>query len=176
MLWFLLLFVGAPLIELYFLIQVGSVIGALPTILLTLLTALVGGALVRIQGVGVLMRVRAMMERGEVPALEVLDGAALLLAGFALLLPGFITDAIGFLLLIPPLRRALILRFVRVEAMGSSSSPFGRDPRAQGARIIEGDYVREVHAEGRAEVQEEDKAADERSRDQSSKDTKDPHH
>ena len=143
MLWFLLLFVGAPLIELYFLIQVGSVIGALPTILLTILTAVVGGALVRFQGVGVLMRVRAMMEQGEVPALEVLDGAALLLAGFALLLPGFVTDAIGFLLLIPPLRRALIRRYVRIDPLVPPSSPFGTQEPGRGPRVIEGDYRRE---------------------------------
>lgn len=143
MLWFLLLFVGAPLIELYFLIQVGSVIGALPTILLTILTALVGGALVRIQGVGVLMRVRAMMERGELPALEVLDGAALLLAGFALLLPGFVTDSIGFLLLIPPLRRALIQRVVRLEPLVPPSHSDESHADERGPRVIEGDFRRE---------------------------------
>lgn len=111
---FLLLFIGAPLIELYFLIQVGSVIGALPTIALSILTALIGGWLVRLQGITVLMRVREMLDRGETPALEVIDGAVLLICGFALLLPGFVTDAIGFLLLIPPVRQALIRRYVHL--------------------------------------------------------------
>ena len=103
---FLLLFVAAPLIELYFLIQVGSIIGALPTILLSILTAVIGGYLVRMQGLTVLMRVREMTDRGETPALELLDGAILLLCGFALMLPGFITDAVGFALLVPRVRHA----------------------------------------------------------------------
>jgi UPF0716 protein FxsA len=136
---FLLLFVGAPLIELFFLIQVGSVIGALPTILLSILTAVIGGWLVRLQGLGVLMRVRATMERGETPALELLDGAVLLLCGFALLLPGFITDAVGFLLLIPPLRQALIRRYVRVVPVPNP----GARPGSEGPRVIDADYRRE---------------------------------
>ena len=76
---FLLIFVGAPLLELYLLIEVGSVIGALPTIALSIFTAVLGGLLVRIQGFGVLFRVQAAMERREVPALELLEGAMLLL-------------------------------------------------------------------------------------------------
>jgi Protein affecting phage T7 exclusion by the F plasmid len=139
---FLLLFVGAPLVELYFLIQVGSFIGALPTIALSVLTAVIGGALVRMQGLGVLLRVRQAMDRGEAPALELLDGAVLLVTGFLLLLPGFLTDILGFLLLIPPLRRALILRYVRVDTLGPS-----RDDDDLGAgdrpRIIDADWRRE---------------------------------
>lgn len=110
MIWLLLLFVATPLIELYFLIQVGSVIGALPTIALSLLTAVIGGYLVRAQGFSVIMRARALMDQGVMPAFEMLDGVLLLMAGFALLLPGFATDLIGFLLLIPPLRQTLIRR------------------------------------------------------------------
>jgi len=137
---FLLLFVFAPLIELYFLIQVGSVIGALPTILLSILTAVIGGYLVRMQGLAVLMRVRSMLERGETPALELLDGAVLLLCGFALLLPGFITDAVGFALLVPPLRRALVRRYVRViPAQGDVIVRREQTSR----RTIEGDWRRD---------------------------------
>jgi UPF0716 protein FxsA len=133
----LLLFVGVPLLELYLLIQVGSEIGALATIGLSILTAVLGTLLVRVQGFSVLLRVRGMLDRGEVPALEVLDGAVLLIAGIMLLLPGFITDALGFLLLIPPLRRLLILRFVRVI-------PVQRQPQAgAGPRVIEGEFRRE---------------------------------
>lgn len=137
---FLLLFVFAPLIELYFLIQVGSVIGALPTILLSILTAVIGGYLVRMQGLAVLMRVRSMLERGETPALELLDGAVLLLCGFALLLPGFITDTVGFALLVPPLRRALVRRYVRViPAQGDVIVRREQTSR----RTIEGDWRRD---------------------------------
>ncbi len=136
----LLLFVFAPLIELYFLIQVGSVIGALPTILLSILTAVIGGYLVRRQGLAVLMRVHTMLDRGETPALELLDGAVLLICGFALMLPGFITDAVGFALLIPPVRHALIRRYVNlVPVQGGVVVQEERSAR----RTIEGDYRRE---------------------------------
>jgi UPF0716 protein FxsA len=134
---FLLVFVGVPLLELYLLIQVGSEIGALPTIGLSILTAILGSWLVRVQGFSVLLRVRGMLDRGEVPALEVLDGALLLIAGVMLLLPGFITDALGFLLLIPPLRRFVIRRFVRVI-------PVHPQPQGEaGPRVIEGEFRRE---------------------------------
>lgn len=138
MLLFLLIFVGVPLIELYFLIQVGSEIGALPTIGLTILTALIGGILVRMQGFAVLMRVRGAAERGEVPALEMLDGALLLAAGLVLLLPGFFTDVVGFLLLVPPLRRYLIVRFL--ELAPHRTGPAGPVDKPPGPRVIEGEY------------------------------------
>ena len=134
---FFLLFVGVPLVELYLLIQVGSEIGALPTIALSILTAAIGTVLVRVQGFSVLLRVRDMLDRGDVPAIEVLDGALLLIAGLMLLLPGFITDALGFLLLIPPLRRRLILRFVRVVPVHP------RPGQGPGPRVIEGEFRRE---------------------------------
>ncbi|MEA3638422.1 MAG: FxsA family protein [Lamprobacter sp.] len=137
---FLLLFIFAPLIELYFLIQVGSVIGALPTILLSILTAVMGGYLVRRQGLTVLMRVRAMLDRGETPALALLDGAVLLLCGFALMLPGFITDAVGFLLLVPPVRHALIRRYV--DLVPVQGEVIVREERSS-QRTIEGEWRRD---------------------------------
>ena len=144
---FIFLFVAIPLAELYFLIQVGSEIGALPTIGLTILTAFIGGFLVRMQGFAVLNRVRAASERGDVPALEMLDGAMLLVAGLILLLPGFFTDAVGFLLLIPPLRRVLIARFVRLAPIHPhAGGPTG--PREQ-PRVIEGEFRRDEDLTGR---------------------------
>jgi UPF0716 protein FxsA len=135
---FLLLFIGIPLVELYFLIQVGSEIGAVRTIGLSILTAFIGAALVRMQGFGVLMRVRAASHRDEVPALELMDGALILVAGLLLLLPGFLTDAVGFALLMPPLRRSLIARFVRVIPHQAHSGGESEQPR-----VIEGEYRRE---------------------------------
>ena len=133
----LLILVGIPLLELYLLIQVGSEIGALPTIGLSILTAIIGTYLVRVQGFAVLMRVRDMLDRDETPALEVLDGALLLIAGLMLILPGFLTDTLGFLLLIPPLRRLLIRRFVRFVPVHSEART-GAAPR-----VIEGEFRRE---------------------------------
>lgn len=140
MIFFLLLFVGIPLLELYFLIQVGAQIGALPTIGLSIFTALLGGALVRLQGFSVLMRVRDAVGREQLPALEMLDGALLLAAGLVLLLPGFVTDVLGFLLLVPGLRRLLIARFVRILPDQPTTD---QGPARTGPRVIEGEYRRE---------------------------------
>ena len=140
---FLILFVGAPLIELYFLIQVGSVIGALPTILLTLFTAILGGALVRMQGLSTAMRVRESMARGEVPAIEMVEGVVLLTCGVMLLLPGFVTDVIGFICLIPPVRRLMIISTLkRKGVMGQvSGSPFHDHPATRSSgKVLEGEY------------------------------------
>jgi UPF0716 protein FxsA len=138
---FLLIFVFAPLGELYLLIEVGSRIGALPTIALSIFTAVLGGALVRLQGFSVLFRVQEAIARGQVPALELMEGAMLLLVGLALLLPGFVTDAVGFLLLIPPLRRAVILWFLRTRGI---LRPGARPPSggASGG-YIEGEFRRD---------------------------------
>jgi UPF0716 protein FxsA len=137
----ILLFVGLPLTEIYFLIQVGSEIGALPTILLSILTAIIGAWLVRYQGFGVLMRVREMLDRGEVPAIELMDGALILAAGLFLILPGFLTDSLGFLLLIPPLRRHLIERYIRIHPVDMQTS--GEVRTETRVRVIEGEFRRD---------------------------------
>ncbi|PLY16249.1 MAG: exlusion protein FxsA [Sedimenticola sp.] len=144
---FLTLFVGIPLVELYFLIKVGSFIGAMPTILLTLFTAVLGGTLVRIQGLSTAMRVRESMERGEVPAIEMIEGVVLLASGVLLLLPGFITDVIGFVCLIPPVRRLMILALLKRK--GVMRPPPGgagheHSPSSSGQpRIIDGEFTRD---------------------------------
>lgn len=139
---FLLIFVAAPLVELYLLIEVGSEIGALPTILLSIFTAMLGGVLVRMQGLSVLFRAQAQMANKEVPAIEMFEGVALLLVGVALLLPGFITDAIGFLLLIPPLRRWLLVTWLKRRGALHPGEP-GDRTEPDSVRVIEGDYRRE---------------------------------
>jgi UPF0716 protein FxsA len=139
---FLLLFVGIPLIELYFLIQVGSEIGAFPTLFLTVFTALLGGWMVRKQGFSTIMRLRETMERGEVPALEMMEGSVLLVCGVLLLLPGFITDAVGFIFLIPPLRRWLLSAGLKGAGIMRPVEP-SRSAQPQDAkRIIEGEFQR----------------------------------
>lgn len=108
-----LAFLLIPIAEIYVLIQVGSVIGALWTVALIVLTAMLGSVLIRAQGLATLARVRASMERGEVPALELMEGLCLLVAGALLLTPGFVTDSIGFTLLITPLRRSMIVALLQ---------------------------------------------------------------
>jgi UPF0716 protein FxsA len=141
---FLLVLVGAPLVELYLLIEVGSEIGALPTILLSIFTGALGIWLVRMQGLSVLFRVQRTLAQGEAPALEMLEGAVLMMAGLMLLFPGFITDTLGFLLLVPPLRRSLILAVLRRGGVMQPppGPPPGETPSRR-VRIIEGESRRE---------------------------------
>ena len=108
-------FIAVPLVELFVLMEVGSVIGALPAILLCVATAALGAALVRAQGLRTLREAQEAMRRGEVPAVAMLEGVVLALAGVLLLTPGLVTDVIGFAALTPPLRRGLLLRGLRAR-------------------------------------------------------------
>ena len=103
----LLLLIGLPLMELSILIDVGADIGALPTIGLCLVTAAIGLNLVKAQGMQVMNRMQAKSEAGEAFGGEMIHGFFLLLAGLFLLFPGFMTDTVGALLLIPPVRLIL---------------------------------------------------------------------
>ena len=105
---FALIFLLVPLLEIYILIQVGQVIGALWTVFFVVLTAVVGVQLLKSQGLSTLSRAQHKMNDGELPAQELMEGIALIVAGAFLLTPGFFTDAAGFLLLFPPTRAALI--------------------------------------------------------------------
>ena len=114
---FLLLFV-VPLIELYFLIQLGDVIGALPTVLLTIFTAVVGVILMRSQGVATMQNAQMEMAAGKSPQGSMLEGVFIFLGGVFLFFPGLISDSIGLLFLVPFIRRFLIKQ--SVKGMNSS--------------------------------------------------------
>ena len=132
----LAVFLLVPLAEIYVLLKVGGVLGALPTIALVVLTAVVGAALMRAQGFATLQKVQRQLSAGEIPAVAMVEGAFILVAGALLLTPGFITDCVGFGCLFPPLRQALIRRMlVRFE------SP-GRGPGAPTGRIIDAEFTR----------------------------------
>ncbi|MEA1989356.1 MAG: FxsA family protein [Pseudomonadota bacterium] len=109
---FLLLFV-VPLIELYFLIQLGDVIGALPTVLLTVFTAIVGVMLMRSQGVATMQNAQMEMAAGKSPQGSMLEGVFIFLGGVFLFFPGLISDSIGLLFLVPFIRRFLIKQSVK---------------------------------------------------------------
>lgn len=139
----LLIFLLIPMLEIYLLIEVGGVIGALPTVFMVVFTAVLGAWLLRIQGFSTLARVQATVAQGGLPAMEMLEGAVLLIAGALLLTPGFFTDAIGFVCLVPSLRRMLIRRLLKnfiVPGFGGSQGPRA-DP--SGPRTIEGEFRRE---------------------------------
>ena len=138
----LLLFIGLPMIEIYVLIQVGQVIGALWTIALLVAIAALGSALLRLQGLATLANVQAAMSRGELPTSAILEGLVLLVAGVLMVTPGFVTDLAGFICLLPPLRRALARALgaalmLRVQrGVGRRAAP----TTAAGKRVLEGDY------------------------------------
>lgn len=123
----LLVFFLTPIVEMYLLIEVGGYIGALPTIGLVMLTAVIGVMLLRFQGLATLTRGMGRLQGGELPAQELAEGLLLAVAGALLLTPGFVTDTVGFLLLFPPARAAVAARLLsRVEVGGSARAGPGR--------------------------------------------------
>ena len=103
----LLLLIVVPLAELYVIIQVAHLIGLVATLVLLLAVSIAGAWLLKREGTAAWRRVRDAVSRGEMPAIQVADGALVLLGGALLMTPGFISDAVGLLLLIPGVRVAL---------------------------------------------------------------------
>jgi UPF0716 protein FxsA len=130
------LFIAIPIIEMVVLIQVGQQIGVVWTIALVLLTAFIGINLLRYQGLATLSRATWRIQSGQIPAKEMLEGILLAVGGALLLTPGFVTDAIGFLLLLPLTRQIFAVRLMgRFKTFSSASaSGTGFDPQgfAQG--------------------------------------------
>ena len=146
----LLLFFAMPIIEMYLLITVAGYIDALPTIGLVMLTAVIGVALLKYQGLETLMRGTQKLRSGQMPAQEVAEGLLLAVAGALMITPGFVTDAIGFLILFPPTRliiaRIMVSR-VQTRSFHGPRSPYQQSPPDQGdpkdaPRTIEGEYLR----------------------------------
>lgn len=106
--WLLLLFTVLPAVELYLLIRLGQVLGPGETVLLVVLTGLVGAALARREGVTVLLRLQGEAARGFPTGDRMLEAALVFAGGVLLITPGVITDATGILLLVPPVRRLLV--------------------------------------------------------------------
>jgi len=99
-----LAFTIIPFIEIYLLIKIGSYLGAFNTVIIVILTAFFGALLARYQGFKTMLRVRESLERGEMPAEELMDALLILLAGIVLLTPGFLTDLAGLIILVPSTR------------------------------------------------------------------------
>ncbi len=99
-----LAFTIIPFIEIYLLIKIGSYLGAFNTVVIVICTGFLGALLARYQGLNTMLKVRASLERGEMPAEELLDALLILLAGIVLLTPGFLTDLAGLMILIPTTR------------------------------------------------------------------------
>ncbi len=108
MLKLLLAFTIIPIIEIYLLIEIGSIFGALTAITLVILTGFLGAFMARMQGLQTLFRIQESLREGRMPSGELLDALLIVIAGVVLLTPGFLTDSAGFLLLIPTTRNFII--------------------------------------------------------------------
>ena len=131
------IFLLVPIIEIYLLIQVGQVIGAGWTIFLVVLTAVIGVALLKAQGLSTLNRAQQKLQANELPAREILEGMGLVVAGALLLTPGFFTDAVGFFLLFPPTRIWLVNAVTSRMVVSSSVSMRGHH-RHPDSNVIDG--------------------------------------
>lgn len=145
---FFILFFFIPLIEIALFIEVGAQIGLGTTLAACFLTALIGGLLVRHQGLAALFSARRQLDEQRIPLNEVFDGLCLAVAGALLMTPGFFTDTIGFLLLIPAFRRrlqSLLKKHFQVRNM--AGGPMDADGPYENANphdtgVIEGEYAR----------------------------------
>ncbi|MDF1728984.1 MAG: FxsA family protein [Sulfitobacter sp.] len=145
--WLLIAFIAVPLIEIALFIQVGGAIGLWPTLLIVLITAVLGTFLVRTQGAMALGRLRSSFSDLRDPTEPLVHGAMILFAGALLLTPGFFTDAVGFALLVPGFRTAAY-RYLRTRVNiqtfeGPRPHPGHARPPHQGptgGEVIEGEY------------------------------------
>ena len=144
--WFLVFF-SIPIVEMYLLIEVAERIEALPTILLVMLTAVLGVCLIRQQGLSTLTKGIRRLNQAEIPAAEIVEGVLLALAGAFLITPGFLTDFIGFMIIIPTTRRITALMLLKRMAVRASFRTNGSDlgggsnkTRDTSGSVIEGEY------------------------------------
>jgi UPF0716 protein FxsA len=157
----LLLFIILPIIEIYVLIEVGSQIGAPLTIGIIFTTAVIGYRLFRAQGLEKLQKMRSTMNganHGETIAMDIAEGAAILLAGALLLTPGFVTDAFGFACLIPPIRKVMIKTLfskfiVKVGNTVNNSAHYQagthNQQNPQANNVIEGEVIKDDYRENK---------------------------
>jgi len=130
-----------PFAEIYLLLQVGSIIGALPTIFLVVFTAVLGAWLVRQQGFATFRRFQENLAQGMIPAYEMIEGPIILLGGLLLLTPGFITDVMGIACLIPPLRKK-IAQYVIEKHLIQAGESFQQEKAAE-KNVLEGEFRKE---------------------------------
>ena len=104
----ILFIIGIPLIEIYLMIKIGSVIGAFNTIFLIFFTAITGIYFAKLEGLNAIRSGFSQLVKNEIPIYEIISGAALAFAALLLIIPGFLTDLIGFLLIVPVTRKIFI--------------------------------------------------------------------
>ena len=141
-----LLFTGMSLLEIFVFVKVGGLLGVWPTISLVIITALVGSALVRSQGLQLIQKLQQRMAAGEVPGQQLIEGVMLVITGILLVTPGFVTDFGGLLLLQPTIRAGIAkfllanVKFASAASMGGFANQ-GFDQRAsKDESVIEGEF------------------------------------
>jgi UPF0716 protein FxsA len=136
-----LLFVVAPLVELYVIVQMAHLIGLLPALALLVVLSLFGAWLVKREGLAVLQRLRSSLAAGELPTKPLVDGGLIVSAGALCVVPGFVSDSIGLLLLVPPVRS-----FVRNRLIARWSIPGASrlTRRFTGGAVINVEYLGDV--------------------------------
>ena len=143
--WLLIAFIAVPLIEIGLFIQVGGLIGLWPTLAIVFITAILGTAMVRAQGMAVLAQLQAGLRGGGNPAEAMVHGAMILFSGALLLTPGFFTDTCGFLLLIPQVRIALFhwgRKHIKLNSVHVHTAGFGTRPgRPYDPGTIDGEFT-----------------------------------
>lgn len=143
--WLLIAFIAVPLIEIALFIQVGGWIGLWPTLLIVLVTAIIGSTLVRSQGAREMQNLRGSFQDLRDPTEPLANGAMILFAGALLLTPGFFTDVVGFALLLPPVRATVYQQLrqrVNVQSftMGQGPAQQQQRPRGPQDRVIDGEF------------------------------------
>lgn len=150
-----LAFIAWPLIEIALLIEAGRALGFWPTMGIVVGTGLLGLAVIAQNGLETTVRVQRALQRDELPVAPMAEGALVVVAGFLLLTPGLFADVVGLVLLVPPLRRLVIARLVRVlfgewrqtpghEARADRFEEASRPPRADrgNGQVIDGEFTR----------------------------------
>ena len=137
-----LVFLIVPFIEIYLLLQIGGIVGVFPTILLVVSTAIIGAGLLRQQGLATWQRFQDNLQKGEIPAYEMVEGPILLVGGALLLTPGFFTDVIGFACLIPPARKRIAQYIIEKRLVQAGVAPQQQKSKEQPG-VIEGEFKRD---------------------------------
>ena len=130
---FFLLFIGVPALEVFLMIKIGGKIGALNTVSLILLTAIIGVYFAKLEGIKTMRSGIMNLYQNKIPIYEIISGASIAIAALLLIIPGFFTDSIGFLLLIPFTRKILINFLVNKQNISSRQE----DKKTLDGEIIE---------------------------------------
>ncbi len=131
---FFLIFIGLPVFEVFLLIKIGAKIGALNTILIIFVTAIIGIYFAKIEGVKTLKRGISNLYENKTPIYEIISGASIAFAALLLIIPGFLSDTLGFMILVPLTRKLLINLLIKKKYKQAKSDK---------NKILDGEIIEE---------------------------------